>query len=210
MKRLGFFSFNLPVSKLAWTLLSNNTRIHALKPVGPHASSQMGQGLFDSYWWARVMAETSATPDRIQEPFSRPHFLEMAILIVEDDFNSREGLKLTLAAEGYRVEAVRDGLHAIKRILERRFAAAIIDINLPPIMDVTITGWDLVHLFRSLDPAMSIIVVSAEDGVESRAKQSQVSGFLRKPIKPSQLKVMLKTVARYQGNLFQPPDLPVS
>lgn len=134
----------------------------------------------------------------------------MAILIVEDDFNSREGLKLTLVAEGYRVEAVRDGLHAIKRILERRFAAAIIDINLPPIMDVTITGWDLVHLFHSVDPAMPIIVVSAEDGVESRATQPQVSGFLRKPIKPSQLKFMLKTVTGYQRNPCQPPDLPVS
>lgn len=155
------------------------------------------------------MAETSATPDRLQEPLSRPHFLEMAILIVEDDFNSREGLKLTLMAEGYRVEAVRDGLHAIKRILERRFAAAIIDINLPPIMDVTITGWDLVNLFRSIDPAIPIILMSAEEDAPARAEQYGVACFLRKPIRLSDLKEALRTLDRKRSSVlgrFDPPS----
>ncbi len=149
-----------------------------------------------------------ATPCRLADVSSRQHAVEMAILIIEDDLHSREGLRLTLTAEGYHVEAVRDGLHAIKKILEHRFSAAIVDINLPTIMDVTITGWDLVFLFHSIDPTMSIIVVSAEEGVEARAKEGRVSGFLRKPIKPAQLKSMLKSLPGYQGKGPQSTDLP--
>jgi CheY-like chemotaxis protein len=130
----------------------------------------------------------------------------MAILIVEDDFNSREGLRLSLMAEGYQVEAVKDGLQAIKRVLDRRFAVAIVDINLPAIMDVTITGWDLVRIFRSIDPAMSIFVVSAEEGVELQARQAPDARFLRKPINPSQLKAMLKTMIPSRGVLRHSRD----
>ena len=133
----------------------------------------------------------------------------MAILIVEDDFNSREGLRLTLVAEGYRVEAVRDGLHAIKRILERRFAAAIIDINLPPIMDVTITGWDLVHLFRSVDPAIPLILVSAEEDAPARAEQYGAACFLRKPIRLSELKTTLRTLDRKKSSVLGGSDPPI-
>ena len=124
----------------------------------------------------------------------------MSILIIEDYFNSRQGLKLSLLAEGYRVEAVQDGLQAIKTVLERRFAVAIVDINLPNILDVPISGWDLVRIFRSIDPTMAIIVVSGEDGLESRARQSDVT-FLRKPIMPSQLKSMIKGLPSYERNL---------
>lgn len=130
----------------------------------------------------------------------------MAILIVEDDSNSRQGLKLSLAAEGYHVEAVGDGLQAIKAALNQRFEVAIIDINLPSILDIAISGWDLVRIFRSIDPAMSMIVVSGEDGVEDRACRSHVA-FLRKPIMLSQLKAMIKAVSSYQqseANLRQP------
>ena len=127
-------------------------------------------------------------------------YFGMSILIIEDDFNSRQGLKLSLLAEGYRVEAVQDGLQAIKTVLERRFAVAIVDINLPNILDVTISGWDLVRIFRSIDPTMAIIVVSGEDGLESRARQSDVT-FLRKPIMPSQLKSMIKGLPSYERNL---------
>ena len=140
-------------------------------------------------------------PRTFHEPYSRLGSYGMPILIVEDDFNSRQGLKLSLMAEGYRVEAVRDGLQAIKTILERRFTAAIIDINLPTILDVTITGWDLVRIFRSIDPEMAIIVVSGEDGLERQAMQLHVTGCLRKPIMPAQLKTMLKSLVPYQRNL---------
>jgi CheY-like chemotaxis protein len=146
------------------------------------------------------------TPGTFQEPLARAGCVGMAILIVEDDSNSRQGLKLSLAAEGYHVEAVGDGLQAIKAALNQRFEVAIIDINLPSILDIAISGWDLVRIFRSIDPAMSMIVVSGEDGVEDRACRSHVA-FLRKPIMLSQLKAMIKAVSSYQqseANLRQP------
>src|SRR6185295_329891 len=145
------------------------------------------------------MPKTEQMQHSFQEPVSKLGSFGMSILIVEDDFNSRQGLKLSLLAEGYRVDAVQDGLQAIKTVLERRFAVAIVDINLPNILDVTISGWDLVRIFRSIDPTMSIIIVSGEDGIEGQARQSDVT-FLRKPIMPSQLKSMIKGLPSYERN----------
>jgi DNA-binding response OmpR family regulator len=134
--------------------------------------------------------------------------LEQRILIVEDDTHSREGLKTSLLAEGYRVETSGDGLQAIKKIKEHRFDIAIVDINLPPVLDVAISGWDLVHIFRSFDPAISIILVSAEEDIHTRAEQCGVACFLRKPIRVSQLKATLKTLYRYQEDVRQRLDRP--
>ncbi len=118
------------------------------------------------------------------------------ILVVEDDLHSREALKAILFAEGYGVETSEDGLQAIKKIKEDGFGIAIIDINLPPVLNVAIDGWDLIRIIRAFNPAISIVVVSGEKGVKERVQQFHVSAFLEKPISPSQLKATLTHLDR--------------
>jgi CheY-like chemotaxis protein len=118
------------------------------------------------------------------------------VLIVEDDRNSREGLKAILARYGYQADTSNDGLQAIKKIKETSFEVALIDINLPPVLDVEINGWDLIRIFRSFHPAINIIVVSGEKGVQSRAERFNLVGCLEKPIRPAQLKLLMETLDR--------------
>ncbi len=122
--------------------------------------------------------------------------MEKRILVVDDDLHSREGLRATLQGEGYRVETAADSWQAIKEIKERRFDIAIIDLDLPPVHGVTVSGWDLARIFRAYHPAISIIVVSAEerDAVRAEAEQLRVSEFLEKPINPAQLKMIVRTL----------------
>ncbi len=70
---------------------------------------------------------------------------------------------------GYHADTSKDGLQAIKKIKEKLFGVAVIDINLPPVLDVEINGWDLIGIFRSFTPDINIIVVSGEKGIQSRA-----------------------------------------
>ena len=118
------------------------------------------------------------------------------VLIVEDDMNSREGLKSMLGMYGYNADTSQDGLQAIKKIKENFFEVAVIDINLPPVMNVEINGWDLIRIFRSFNPSIDIIVVSGEKGVQARAQQFNLAGCLEKPIRPAHLKSLMEALVR--------------
>jgi CheY-like chemotaxis protein len=122
--------------------------------------------------------------------------VEKWVLVVDDDLHSREGLMASLQGEGYRVETAADSWQAIKKIKERRYDAAILDLNLPPVHGVTVSGWDLARIFRAYHPAISIIVISAEDrnAVRAEAERLRVSECLEKPINPTQLKMILRTL----------------
>lgn len=116
------------------------------------------------------------------------------VLIVEDDMNSREGLKSMLGMYGYNADTSNDGLQAIKKIKEKMFEVAVIDINLPLVLNVEINGWDLIRIFRSFNPNIDIIVVSGEKGIRSRAQHFKLAGCLEKPIRPAHLKSLMEAL----------------
>ncbi len=120
------------------------------------------------------------------------------ILVVDDDLHSREGLGAALRAEGYRVETAADSWEAIKVIKDHPFDVAIVDLDLPPVHGVSVSGWDLARIFRAYHPAISIIVVSAQDRNTARgeAERLGVSEFLEKPINPTELKEIVRTLNR--------------
>lgn len=61
------------------------------------------------------------------------------ILLVEDEENLQEALKLNLELEGYEVTCVGDGADALKRINEEYFDLIILDVMLPEIDGIGVT-----------------------------------------------------------------------
>ena len=114
------------------------------------------------------------------------------ILVVEDDVHSREGLRDSLRSEHFKVETAADGWEAFKRVKEARFDIAILDLDLPPVHGLTVSGWDLARICRAYNPAIILIIVSAEeedaDIVRAEAEETRVSLFLQKPISPARLR----------------------
>ena len=53
------------------------------------------------------------------------------MLLVEDEVGLADSIVRGLAAEGFEVEAVHDGLEGLWRAREHRYAAVILDIMLP-------------------------------------------------------------------------------
>jgi CheY-like chemotaxis protein len=118
------------------------------------------------------------------------------ILVVDDDLHSREGLRDSLRSDGFKVDAAADSWEAIRKVKESRFDIAIIDLDLPPVHGINMSGWDLARIFRAYHPAISLIVVSAEEAdlVRAEAEQVHVSQFLEKPISPARLKSIVRTL----------------
>jgi DNA-binding response OmpR family regulator len=116
---------------------------------------------------------------------------------VEDQRHSREGLRLWLLARGHHIETASDGWQALRKIKDEHFDAAIIDLDLPPIMGTPLSGWDLVRILRAYAEDTAVIVVTGGDGTVpvGRAKALRVDAVMEKPIRPGQLRAILEIIS---------------
>ena len=122
--------------------------------------------------------------------------MQKNILVVDDDHHCRDGLRDSLVGAGYCVETAASSWEAIKKVKEHLFEVAIIDLDLSPVVGAAMNGWELVRIFRTLHPAIAVILVGAEEDnqVRARAAQLEVSEFLEKPISPARLKMIVGTL----------------
>jgi DNA-binding response OmpR family regulator len=113
--------------------------------------------------------------------------------VVEDEPHSREGLRDLLAGRGYHVETAADLPQAICHVNAQRFAGAIIDLHLPPVQGVTVTGWGIADICPAGQAGIVVLFVSAQGGLEVEARAARLgrASFLEKPIDPAQLAATL-------------------
>jgi CheY-like chemotaxis protein len=114
------------------------------------------------------------------------------ILVVEDDVNSREGLRGLLSAGGHRVDTAADGWQALEYIKQGTYELAIVDLDLPVVHGIAMDGWDVTRILRAFCPEVSIVVVSgrSDDEVHEAARQIDVE-FLDKPLAVSDLRTLI-------------------
>ena len=116
----------------------------------------------------------------------------LRILIVDDDKNSREILKLALE-KFYKVEVAVNGIEAIKKLKSEDYNVVICDL----IMD-DIDGFDVLDFVRNLNKEIFFILITAY-GTGDIAVQSIQKGafeYLSKPFKISTLKNILKKLEK--------------
>lgn len=80
-----------------------------------------------------------------------------SILLVEDEENLQEALKLNLELEGYEVSCASDGTQALKRISEEYFDLIILDVMLPGV-----DGIDVAENVRLNNNEVPILMLSAK------------------------------------------------
>jgi CheY-like chemotaxis protein len=102
-----------------------------------------------------------------------------AILVVEDDDDTREALCILLAGERYKVLRAKNGLEALQILARIRPALIIMDLSMP-----VMNGWQLLQYFRAekLLPTVPVIVLSADDDLHD----SDVC-FMQKPVRAESL-----------------------
>jgi CheY-like chemotaxis protein len=112
---------------------------------------------------------------------------------VDDDPAFREGLGALLAAEGFRVRTAGDGLQALKHIIETRFDAAIVDLALPAVLGVPLSGWEVARMARAWDPAVALVIISADVDatVRRRARELDAEACLEKPVHWPELRALI-------------------
>jgi CheY-like chemotaxis protein len=112
-------------------------------------------------------------------------------MIVEDDEDIREMLRLVLEAGGYRVVTAADGLEAWERLAADRQPSLIILDLMMPRMD----GEQFLKKLRaSSQCGVPVVVMSGQPGAIQKARDLHADASL---IKPVDLDDLLGTVERF-------------
>lgn len=81
-----------------------------------------------------------------------------SILLVEDEENLHESLKLNLELQGYEVTSAFDGTHALKAVKEEYFDLIVLDIMLPEV-----DGISVAETIRISNNEVPILMLSARN-----------------------------------------------
>jgi two-component system alkaline phosphatase synthesis response regulator PhoP len=102
----------------------------------------------------------------------------LRVLLVEDEENIRETVKLNFEIEGFEVVTAADGRLALKHSQEQHFDVMIVDVMLPEV-----NGFQVVEQIRLSDRETPIIVLTAKDQAADRIQglKKGADDYLTKP-----------------------------
>ena len=111
------------------------------------------------------------------------------VLLIEDNADAREALRVLLELDGYDVEAAGDGPQGLEIARAKKPAVALIDIGLPG-MD----GYEVARRLRALSGPRSFLVAltgysDPED--RHRAEEAGFDAHVVKPVDPDELTRLL-------------------
>ena len=100
------------------------------------------------------------------------------ILIVDDDMELSDGLRLMLERQGYRVIQARDGQQGKSLIYQHHPDLVILDMMMP-----RMGGYPVLEHFRGKTDAPPIIMITANEGSRHKAYAEYlgVVDYIRKP-----------------------------
>lgn len=121
------------------------------------------------------------------------------VLLVEDDADTRDMLRLTLEVAGHRVAVAETGREAIERAAELRPEAMLVDLGLPD-MD----GHEVARRVRArAGPAIFLVALTGYGRAEDVLRAEQ-AGFDAHVLKPATVDALASVLAR-RGRGASPP-----
>ena len=115
--------------------------------------------------------------------------MKSTVLLVDDSGMARRSTRRVLEDAGYAVVEADDGLSALERFALDKPDVVVLDLVMKGMY-----GLDVLAKLRELDPAVRVIVMSADVQTSSRdlVREAGAAGFLNKPAAPGQI---VETVA---------------
>jgi len=118
------------------------------------------------------------------------------ILVVDDEPNIRELIRMRLASLGYDVIAAAGGAEALSEAHRTVFDLAIVDLKLGPEED----GLKVMEQLFLINPRLPVIILTAHGSIENavEAVKNGAYSYLTKPYNPEELAVHIKNALEKQ------------
>ncbi len=115
------------------------------------------------------------------------------ILVVDDDNNILELVKIYLLKEGYEVVLARNGVEALEKMQQDTPHLMVLDIMMPEL-----DGWEVCRKLRNQGNRIPIILLTAkgEDYDKILGLELGADDYLTKPFNPRELLARIKAVLR--------------
>lgn len=107
-----------------------------------------------------------------------------SILLVEDEVNLHDALKLNLNLEGYEVSSAYDGPEALKQIEHAHFDLIILDVMLPGV-----DGFSITEMARLNNNQTPILILSAKNTSANKVQGLKIGAddYMTKPFNLEEL-----------------------
>ena len=130
---------------------------------------------------------------------------KFSILLVEDEENLHEALKLNLELEGYEVTGSYDGANALKLVQQEHFDLIILDVMLPEI-----DGISVCETIRLNNHVIPILILSARSSSADRVLglKKGADDYLTKPFNLEDLLLRVDKLIRKNEQLTGKRPLP--
>lgn len=122
------------------------------------------------------------------------------ILVIDDDLNFCNILVTIIRNKGFKCVIANDGMSGIELAERIKPSAIILDIGLPDI-----EGWEVANRLKSntITKNIPIHIVSAHDARSKILSESDILGYLKKPVDLSNLNTMLEKISHTIKNDFE-------
>lgn len=130
---------------------------------------------------------------------------KFSILLVEDEENLHEALKLNLELENYDVTGTYDGATALKLVQQEHFDMIILDVMLPEIDGITVC-----ETIRLNNQDIPILILSAKNSSADRVLglKKGADDYLTKPFNLEELLLRVKKLIKKAELLSTKQPLP--
>ncbi len=128
----------------------------------------------------------------------------MRLLVAEDDPVIADFVSQGLREAGYAVDVAATGTDALRKALEGRYDAAVIDVMLPEL-----DGLSVIEQLRAKRKSTPVLILSARHTVDDRVKGLQAGGddYLTKPFAFAELLARVQALLRRSAGTTEPTRL---
>jgi signal transduction histidine kinase len=140
---------------------------------------------------AEAVSEAPSAPPPAALPPSAP---PRRLLLVEDDQDAAEALRLVLELEGHTVDVVHTGLRGVELAITRRPEVALIDVGLPE-MD----GYEVAQRIRAALGRGIVLVAITGHGQPDDRRRALEAGFDAHILKPAGFEEIARVLTQRAG-----------
>ena len=117
----------------------------------------------------------------------------VSILVVDDEFSVRDSLTKWFKSDGYSADSAADANEALKKLQEKHWDIAFLDIKMPGI-----DGMELQQRIKNIDPKIVIIILTGYASIDTAVKSLKEGAYdyVTKPVDPDYLSHLIEKVVQ--------------